>query len=281
MTLQGLTGQVVRQLATVMLHFKGPTTEYDYKARRKRPRYVSEMVFPETPIASEAPHEWSTADEEIVQSLRRSAEHAKQFSWFSKIEDEHVFVTVVDQGNLRLTVAIDAGEARISQGWDAARDPTAVVPITRQNILNLELILSNGELTYEELYRIVYVLALPAARAMYSIPLLREQGDKSWIGMDDFVQIEIPPRELVLYDGRAIRIEMTIVNVDGQWLVMEGLHGDPDARFTLTIDDAVQWYRFSVYDVRRASGTRELVELARRVAEVTQRTMTYLRADHR
>jgi hypothetical protein len=281
MTLQGLTGQVVRQLASVMLHFKGPTTEYDYKARKKRSRYVSEMVFPEEPIASEASREWSSADEEIVQSLRRSAEYARQFSWLAKIEDEHAFVTVVDQDNLRLTVDIDAGDARISQGWDATRRPTVVVPITRQNILNLEQILRNGELTYEELFRIVYVLALPAARAMYSIPLLREHGDKSWIGMDDFVQIEIPPREQVLYDGRAIRIEMTIVNVDGQWLVMEGLHGDPDARFTLTVDDAVQWYRFSVYDVRKARGTRELVELARRVAEVTQRTMSYLRADHR
>jgi hypothetical protein len=281
MTLQGLTGQVVRQLATVMLHFKGPTTEYDYKAKKKLSRYVSEMVFPEFPIASEAQREWSATDEEIVQSLRRSAEHAKQFAWFANIEDEHVFVTVVDAGNLRLTVDIDAGEARIGQGWDVSRQPTVIVPITRQNIINLEQILSNGELTYEELYRIVYVLALPAARAMYSIPLLRERGDKSWIGMDDFVQIEIPPQEQVLYDGRAIRIEMTIVNVDGQWLVMEGLRGDPDARFTLTIDDAVQWYRFSVYDVRKASGTRELVDLARRVADVTQRTMTYLRADHR
>lgn len=281
MTLQGLTGQVVRQLASVMLHFKGPTTEYDYKTRKTRPRYVSEMVFPDVPIGSEEPREWSAADEELAESLRRSAEFAKQFSWFAKIEDEHVFVTVVDQGNLRLTVDIDAGAARVSQGWDASRQPTVVVPITRQNILNLEQILSNGRLTYEELYRIVYVLALPAARAMYSIPLLRERGDKSWIGMDDFVQIEIPPTEEVLYDGRAIRIEMTIVNVDGQWLVMDGLHGDPDARFTLTIDDAVQWYRFSVYDVRKARGTRELVELARRVAEVTERTMTYLRADHR
>jgi hypothetical protein len=281
MTLQGLTGHVARQLASVMLHFKGPTSEYGYKSGKREPRYVAEMVFPELPAGDVEDRAWTADDDAIEQSLLRSGERARRFPWFGGIEDEHVFLTIVDQDDLRLTIDVDGGEGRATRGWDRSRPPTATIPLRRQNILNLEALLGQDELGYDDLYRMAWILAPHAARAMYSIPLLREPGDKAWIGMDDFVQIEIPPPHDIIHEGRPIRIELTIVNVDGQWLVMDGLHGDPDARFTLTLEDAVQWYRFAVYDVRKATGTRELMDLARQVAAVTEKTMTYLRADHR
>lgn len=279
--MQGITGTVFRQLATLMLHFKGPTVERSYKTGRNTQRYVRDMFYPPQTFEPDPPRAWSPADEEIEASLLRSADYAKQFSWFPRIEDEHVFVSVLDADNLRLTVDVDGGAAVVRRGWDTSRPPTLVVPVNRQNVTNLELILKDGQLWYEELYRIIYVLALPAARAVYSIPFLRQPGDKSWIGMDDFVHIDVPPAEPVLYQGRPIRIQITVVNVDGQWLVMDGLHGDPDARFELTIDDAVRWYRFAVYDLRKVQSTAELMDVARRVAEVTQKTLSYLRADHR
>lgn len=279
--LEGLTGGIFRQLGQVMLHFKGPTTERSYKSGRGGARYVREMVYPEQRFEPDPPRSWSPSDEELEASLLRSAAYAKQFSWFPRIEQEHVFITVVDADGLRFTADIDGGTATVRRGWDTSRPPTLVLPVNRQNLTNMEDLLKDGQLTYEELYRIIYVLALPAARTVYCIPFLREPGDKSWIGMDDFVHIEIPPTEPVLYQGRPIRIEMTVVNVDGQWLVMEGLHGDPDARYTLSIDDAVRWYRFSVYDMRKVTSSAQLMDVARRVADVTRSTLSYLRSDHR
>ena len=279
--LQGLTTSIFRQLGQVMLHFKGPTTERSYKTGRDGARYVREMVYTEQQLEPDPARSWSPADVELEGSFIRAAEHAKQFSWFPRIEEEHVFVTVVDADGLRFTIDIDGGAATVRQGWDTSRPPTLVIPVNRQNVTNLEAILKGGELTYEELYRIVYVLALPATRAVYSIPFLRQPGDKSWIGMDDFVHIEIPPTEPVLFQGRPIHIGMTVVNVDGQWLVMEGLHGDPDARYTLSIDDAVRWYRFSVYDMRKVTSGAQLMDVARRVADVTRSTLSYLRSDHK
>ena len=45
-----LASAVFRQLAEVMLHFKGPTTEHDYKSGKETPRYVREMVYPDLQI---------------------------------------------------------------------------------------------------------------------------------------------------------------------------------------------------------------------------------------
>jgi hypothetical protein len=276
-----LASAVFKQLAEVMLHFKGPTTEHDYKSGKETPRYVREMVYPELPIDPGPAHEFSADDVAIEAAILRIGEAARQFPWFEKIEDEHVFVQVVDAGNLRFTIDFDHGTATLSRGWDASRPPTLVLPVNRLNLANMEEVLRDGTLTYEELYRIVYVLAPAAVRRMYSIPMLKEPGDKSWIGMDDFVHVVIPPTEPVIYQDRPIRVELTVVNVDGQWLVMQGLHGDPDARFDLTLDDAARWYKFAVYDLPKVKGTGELLKVASDVAAVTKKTMTYLRAEHR
>ena len=188
-----LATAVFKQLAEVMLHFKGPTTEHDYKSGKETPRYVREMVYPDLPIDPGPAHEFSADDEAIETAILRLGEAARHFPWFEKIEDERVFVQVVDAGNLRFTIDFDHGTAKLSRGWDTSRPPTMVVPVDRLNIARMGEVLRAGSLTYEELYRIVYVLAPAAARRMYSIPMLREPGDKSWIGMDDFVHVVIPP----------------------------------------------------------------------------------------
>lgn len=275
------TSAVFHQLAEVMLHFKGPTTEHDYKSGKDTPRYVREMVYPDIPIEAGPAHEFSADDEAIEAAIERLGGAARQFPWFAAIEDEHVFVRVVDAGDLKFTVDFDHGTATLTRGWDTSRPPTLILPVDRLNIANMEEVLRDGTITYEELYRIVYVLAPAAARRMYSIPFLKGPGDKSWIGMDDFVHVVIPPTESVIYHGRPIRIELTIVNVDGQWLIVEGLHGDPDARFELTLEDAARWYKFAVYDLARVKGTGELLKVAGDVADVTRKTLTYLRQDHR
>lgn len=276
-----LATTVFKQLAEVMLHFKGPTTEHDYKSGKETPRYVREMVYPYVAIDPGPARVFSADDLAIEAAILRIGEAAKRFPWFGNIEDERVFVRIVDADNLRFTIEFDQGTATLTRGWDPTRPPTLVLPVERQNISAIEDVLHDGALTYEELYRIVYVLAPAAVRRMYSIPMLREPGDKSWIGMDDFVHVVIPPTEPVLYHGRPIRIELTIVNVDGQWLVMDGLHGDPDARFELTLEDAARWYKFAVYDLPKVKGTGELLKVASDVAAVTRKTMTYLRKEHR
>jgi len=278
--LERLASTVFTNLAEVMLHFKGPTTEHDHKGGRAGPRYVREMVYPSQPIDPGPEREFSPDDEQIEAGILAVGEIAREFDWFSQIEDEHVLVSVVDANDLRFTVDLAKGEAKLTRGWDVSRPPTMILPVTRSNIAAMAQVLEDKFVTYEEMYRIFYVLAVPAARHMYSVPFLRQPGDKSWIGMDDFVHVVIPPTQPVTYDGRPIQIEFTIVNVDGQWLVVPGLQGDPDARFELTLEDAARWYKFACYDLARVTSTGELLGVARQVADVTQKSMTYLRADH-
>jgi len=279
--LERLASTVFTNLADVMLHFKGPTKEHDYKNGRDSARYVREMVYPQVQIDPGQAREFSADDEAVEAGILKVGEMAREFDWFNQIEAEHIFVTVVDASDLHFTVDLDKGTAKLSRGWDVSTPPTMILPVTRSNIAAMAQVLEDHLVSYEEMYRVFYVLAIPAAQRIYSIPFLRQPGDKSWIGMDDFVHVVIPPTQPVTYADIPIQIELTIVNVDGQWLVMQGLHGDPDARFELTLEDAARWYKAACYDLARVKSTGDLMGFARQLAEFTQKSMTYLRADHK
>ena len=40
------------------------------------------------------------------------------------------------------------------------------------------------------------------------------------------------------------------MNVDGQWLVFRGLHGDPDIKLKLTLSQAAELYKLGYYEVK-------------------------------
>lgn len=258
--------------------------EKSYKTGRFEPRYLKS--FARTPIVypSENTRLLNIAPEKIdsiISLLDQAGQFAKKFSWFSAIKDEHVFVYVVDLGNLRLTIDIDNGEYSIKRGFDESRLPTLVVPVTEQNILNLVEVLSDGKLDYQEQYRIYYVLAIPALKALYNTGPLYTPWDKTMMKFDDLVHIEIPPKEPVFLGGRPISIQATAVNVDGQWLVFSGLQGDPDFKISLTLEQATKLYVAGVYEVRNAKGLGQLLDISKRFLKFLDEVVVYVRKDHK
>lgn len=259
--------------------------EKSFKTGGAGPRYIKE--FKKTPARLPEDHtaQVGVSEEqlaEVEQSLNDAGEHAKTLPWFSKIQKERVLLVVTDLGNARFTVAIDGGAFTISRGLDKTKPITMVVPLETVNVKHLAEIFSDDTLTYEEQYRIYYILAAPAMRTLYRSDTLYTPGDKSLLKFDDLVQLEIPPTEEVRYRGMPVRIEVTAVNVDGQWLVLRGLHGDPDWRVTLTLEQATRMYTMGVYEVREAgSNPVKLLDVSSRFLKLLDETKTYMRADHK
>lgn len=124
-------------------------------------------------------------------------------------------------------------------------------------------------------------VAAPALRALYHTPPLYLPGDKSIFKFDNIVQIVIPPAKPVDYFGTSLSIVLTAVNVDGQWLVFEGLHGDPDFRLSLTLEQATWLYTTGIYEVRNLQTPAQALDLSRRFLKFLDETRVYLRSDHR
>src|SRR6266545_23725 len=150
--LERLASTVFTNLADVMLHFKGPTKEHDYKNGRDSARYVREMVYPQVQIDPGQAREFSADDEAVEAGILKVGEMAREFDWFNQIEAEHIFVTVVDASDLHFTVDLDKGTAKLSRGWDVSTPPTMILPVTRSNIAAMAQVLEDHLVSYEEMY---------------------------------------------------------------------------------------------------------------------------------
>jgi hypothetical protein len=258
-------------------------TELSYKTGKSGPRYLKN--FSKTPYHFPDDKSASLPDTDSlskgIQSLfKESAMHLQKFEWAQRIETEHLFMYITDMGNMRFTLHIENGKVDISAGFDTSQAPTLVIPMSSMNVANLNQILSDGVLTYEEQYRIYYIITVPALHAIYKNDVLYRPGDKSMFRFDDFVHIEIPPAEEVLYHGKPVNIEATVVNVDGQWLVFRGLQGEADFKLKLTLDQATELYKLGFYEVRKLRSPKESVALSQKFLRYLNEVTESVRTDH-
>lgn len=279
-----LSGFIFALVFTSLNLFSSKETEYSYKTAKNETRYLKSFnkVTPSYPDEFAIDGKDLTAKKtEIKASLEDAGKSAMQFDWFNKIQKEHVFIYVVDLGNLRFTLDIDGGTYSIKDGFDMSKEPSMVIPITEMGLKNLGILIKDGNMSYEDQYLIYNALAKPALEALYRSGPLYLPGDKSMFKFDDLVQIDIPAEKPVMYNGVPLHIMLTAVNVDGQWIVMDGLHGDPDFRLTLTLDDATGLYKSGVYDVRNISSLDDAKQLSKSFLDFLARTTSYVRKDHK
>ena len=79
--------------------------------------------------------------------------------------------------------------------------------------------------------------------------------------------LHIPPKEDAMILGLPAYIKLTAVNVDGQWLVFRGLHGDPDIKLKLTLSQAADLYKLGYYEVKDVKSQKQAKELSKEFRE--------------
>ena len=259
-------------------------TEMSYKTGKDEPRYLSKfkMVNYNYPKdVSSSIKDIDSQAEEMIKLLKKTGQLASKNEWFSKIQNENIFVSIVDLGNYRLTLKIADGSYEVTKGFNK-KNPSMVLNLFRRNIEDLYEFFSDGELTYEEKYRIYYTVSAPAIRAIYYNEPNYRPGDKSVFKFDNMVQIVIPPKDLFLdNNGMPLKIELTAVNVDGQWLVFRGLQGDPDLRLKLTLEQATELYRIGYYEVNKVKTPKQAKKLSDEFLVLLNKTLEYKREDHK
>jgi hypothetical protein len=261
--------------------------EKSYKTGVPEPRYLKEFQKTVRALPEDNSAATNVSEEKIVEietALNNAGSSSQKFSWFSGIKDENIFVYVTDLGNLRFTLNINGGQFKVTRGFNESIKPTLTVPVEAVDLLGLESILSDGELTYNEQYMAYYLLMVPALQALYNNDALYLPGDKTFAKFDNFVQIEITSPNQAFYRNYPIRAEATAVNVDGQWLVFKGLQGDPDWKISMSLDGATNLYQMGVYGVREAMKSNDPVkmsDLSQRFLDFMNKSVTYVRSDHK
>ncbi|PJA13660.1 hypothetical protein CO112_01440 [Candidatus Dojkabacteria bacterium CG_4_9_14_3_um_filter_150_Dojkabacteria_WS6_41_13] len=152
--------------------------------------------------------------------------------------NETIFININDLNNFGLTVVLDQGKGTVTSGWSATTTPTFIIPLFTKNMLNLGQLVSDNNVSMQEAYRILRVLFVPFLRGLYQGQYVNLPKDKSYLLLDNFLQVEIKDEFSQQIEGFPGNPRATVVNVDGQWLVFEGFQGDPDTRYSMNIEDA-------------------------------------------
>ena len=120
---------------------------------------------------------------------------------------------------------------------------------------------------------------MPCLNRMYSMPYLYETS--MYKGrLDNYLQFKIKNTEGYTYHGQKVEISGTVVNVDGMFITIPGLVGDPDLRLELTLDQAIELYKYVVYDAVKEQSKVEKMKLFKKYNNLVNECKVYERSWH-
>lgn len=217
---------------------------------RDQSRYVA--AFRRIPEVTETGKTELTNEKErnVVATLERLAKKLVVFPWFLQVQ-EHALIEIEDVNNLKLTITAADGQYTIRPGWHEPEKRTLKGKIQTIHIARMEQILEDSIISDAELYEIASVVLIPALESLYNADAIYFPGDKRFLKLDNFMHVEVEN----LYDakdryGNPLKAQATVINADGQWLVFEGLKGDPDLKYTVNVSQMLEYYYLIHYKFR-------------------------------
>lgn len=256
------------------------SNEISYSMNGMEPRYVDKFRY--TPIYT-LPTVKDTAFEmsgdaysEKLRSLEPKIMEA--LKWVSL--NENIIIILTNLGNYAMTLRANGGTMTFDKGIKEGFVPTLVIPLSTQDIDGLEQFLSDWTLSKDETLKITDVVLWPMIERIYRLSRFYRVEHMSNFWFDDFMQFEISGWENITRAGTPINLRYTIVNVDGQWIVMKGFIWDPDIRYSLSLEEAGVLYNKMVHELEDSKSKVEALAHSTDILEILQRNITYIRKDH-
>ncbi len=245
----------------------------------KSGRYLSTIKKPTIDFVAQLEifSDFQREDVRQIDNLLVSSQEKVKKSDFAKAIHEKIFI-LIDK-KIAYTVIINGQDVLLEKGKKQGVEPTLLVPMTLQIAQNLDAALADYKLDKQELFNFAYILFMPCLKHMYSMPYMFEKN-VSMVKLDNFTQFKIKNPDNFLYHGQPIEISGTVINVDGMYLTFPGLIGDPDIRIELSIDEAMELYKFTAYDILENKSTLETKQLLDKYVELIKSKTVYERAWH-
>ena len=162
-------------------------------------------------------------------------------------------ITIEETGE-ELTVKVGKGKIHIESGlpdrWDF------LVPLKMENVTNMVSHAADGRLDAFKTWRIASVLFTPLTRETLKNPVMSRGVLRRLARVEDLIHVRLlgPEAEQVA--------SHTLVFANGQWLVVEGLHGQARRTFTMTGEECVT-YQKQVFKAMKAKSIMGWIRFAR------------------
>ncbi len=216
----------------------------------------------------------SESELEIEALLKKAASHPLCASYFKKFFTK-AYLPVDGFDNLSFTVTIENDKMNVSRGTDPEGNPDLIIPLSKQNCENLLAIFEDGEISDEEEYRIFYVTFIPSYKSVLNRDAMYDPLVAKHMALPNYMQIVLKNENNYVYQNTTKELTMTVVNVDGQWLVFKGLMGDPDVRFAVSHKEAGD---FTSMILKASTATNEdRLTLLNNIKAFMDKTTVYIR----
>ncbi len=153
-------------------------------------------------------------------------------------------------------LAVRVGEDRIHIDSGLPQEYDFLVPLKLENVNNLISHAADGRLDDFEAWRIVSVLFTPLTRETLKNSVMSRGILRKLAKIEDLIHVRLlgPRSEHVA--------NHSLIFVSGQWLVIEGLHGQAGRTFTMTADECAV-YQKRVFRAMKADSILGWISFAR------------------
>lgn len=199
-------------------------------------------------------------------ALPAAAEFARgMFSSAYIIPEEHP--------GIGFTVRLKEGGVEVERGLDVSSEPTMVIPLSDEGIMNAHAFFRDGKLDETEEFLVVNALFKPGWEASYRIPELDSWLVRRYMKLDGLLHVSLLNPDGIKFKGKPVKNELSVARVSGQWLVFGGLEGVPDARMEITPRDALAMYSLIARDLKEAKNFGQKREVLRKFSEIRARCL--------
>ena len=161
---------------------------------------------------------------------------------------------VIEETGEEITVRVVEGKVQIEPGLPDRCD--FLVPLKMENVTNMVSHAADGRLDAFETWRIASVLFTPLTRETLKNPVMSRGMLRRLARVEDLIHVRLlgPEAEQVA--------SHTLVFASGQWLVIEGLHGQARRTFSMTGEECVT-YQKQVFKAMKANSIMGWIRFAR------------------
>lgn len=183
------------------------------------------------------------------------------------------YIIPEEHPGIGFTVRLKDAGVEVERGLDVSAEPTLVIPLSDEGILNAHAFFKDGKLDETEEFLVVNALFKPGWEASYRIPELGSWLVRRYMKLDGLLHAVLLNPAGVKFKGEAVQNELSVARVSGQWLVFSGLEGRPDTRMELSPKDALTMYALVMRDLKGAKTFRQKREVMRKFSEIRARCL--------
>jgi hypothetical protein len=215
-----------------------------------------------------------SAEELKLEKALKDAAGIPAAAGFAKGMFDAAYIILEDHEGTGFTVLSKDSGVEVERGLNVDIEPTLVIPLTDEAVLNIKEFFKDGKLDETEEFLVVNALFKPGWEASYRIPDIGNWLTRKYMKLDGLLHAVLLNPGQVKFKGKVVKNQLSVVRVSEQWLVFSGMEGIADTHLEIAPKDAIAMYTLIMRDLKSAKGLGAKREIMRKFSEIRDRSMT-------